>query len=471
MLNKNTMKVNKVAVFSLIIFAVITIVRNVGRIPWFDEAHVWTIAEQLNFWDMVVSIKNEGHFFIWPAILYPFAKLHLYPWVMKSINWIFCFCSLIIMWRKAPIHNVIKMFITFSFPFLGCYGIFARCYSIGIFLLFSIMAIYENRLKYPKIYALLLILCANTSVMALIGATTLGLMFLKDLISEKNKDICTYLILFAGSILIILQMFTNSEFNYVTKMAPFLTSKSILTSTYIQNHFLLNTVLSAIFSVFIFKYFFKDKKSLFFLMFSYISILTLAFVFYGIYFWHGYFLYIYLIMAFWLANSTLETSKSGLQANIVLGIISFMLIFNFPIDVKTSEYYNSEAKKILSVIENDDILKNAKIIHNSGECYEALPYTNNKSYKIKNYCSAEDNLDYNLFRTRFSGCVKGDIFGQSQRYPEIIKQIADDNTFAYTKQSKTPVKNYAIIAAVGYNILIKKYKCEENYCFWKVEIK
>ena len=227
MQNKSITKLNKTAIFCLILFSIITLIRIFNRVPWFDEAHAWTISEQLNYFDMLKYIKNEGHFFVWQTILYPFAKLHLYPYSMQILNWLFCFVALIVMWWKAPFHNIIKVFITFSFPFLGCYGLIARCYSIGIMFLFILAALHENRLKYPKTYATILILCANTSIMALIGATLLGVLFLFDIFKNKlnKKDfILTGLILFLGAILVFIQVFSNIYFSEVSMNSPVSTS-------------------------------------------------------------------------------------------------------------------------------------------------------------------------------------------------------------------------------------------------------
>ena len=468
------MKVNKTAIVCLIIFAFITILRIAKHVPWFDEAHAWTIAEQLNFVDMFNYVKNEGHFFIWQTLLYPFAHSHIipYPYPMQALNWIFCFSALIIMWCKAPFNNWIKALITFSFPFLGCYGVLARCYSIGILLLFILTAMFENKLKYPKTYALLLVLCANTSVMALIGATAFGILFLIDIFKNKltKKDcIFTGSILIIGAALILYQVLCIDDFSTIVENGHFYTTMIMFENTYVYHNLLINSILTLVFAIPIFIYMFNDKKSLFFLFFTYISMLFLAFKFYGINFWHAYFFFVYLIVAFWIHKG--EECKIKIVSMWMLGIISFILIFHYP-EVGTARgVYKSEADKIASYIESDEILKKSVILHNTGSIYEVLPYLKNKSYKVRNYCSIEENTDYNLFNIFYGGCVRGNIFGQAQKYPEVIKELAGDNVFAYTEKDKNPqINNYGVIMADGYSILIKKYRCFEKHCFWKVEV-
>ena len=143
MKNKETF----IAIFCIIIYSLITLFKALTHTPWFDEAHAWTIAEQLSLPEVFNYVKDEGHFFLWQFILYPFAKMHLYPYAMQFLNWLFCTAAIIIMWKKAPFHYVIKILITFSYPFFVCYSIIARCYSIGILLLFLLAALFNDKLK------------------------------------------------------------------------------------------------------------------------------------------------------------------------------------------------------------------------------------------------------------------------------------------------------------------------------------
>ncbi len=90
--------------------------------------------------------------------------------------------------------------------------------------------------------------------------------------------------------------------------------------------------------------------------------------------------------------------------------------------------------------------------------------------KLKNYCTEKDNKDYDLKNLIGNDCVRGNIFGQAQKYPDLIKSFVSDKTYAYTEKDKNiQVVNYGIIMAEDYKLLIKKYKCIENHCFWKIE--
>ena len=191
----------------------ITFFNLFNHTPWYDEAHAWNIAQGLNFIEILDFMHIEGHTFLWYLCLMPFAKLNIgYPYSMLLINWLFCFTAILILWFKAPFPNWLKFLIAFSFPFLQYYPIVARCYSIGIMFLF-LVAMYEKvKLKRPNLYAFLLVMLANTSVVALFGATILGALFLFELIKNKIKNSSPYLILFIGSVLILYQQGNNLKY-------------------------------------------------------------------------------------------------------------------------------------------------------------------------------------------------------------------------------------------------------------------
>ena len=67
----------------LIVYICITVVMLVNHQPWFDEAHAWTVAQELNILDIIYQAPLEGHTFLWYTLLMPFAKTNFfYPWSM-----------------------------------------------------------------------------------------------------------------------------------------------------------------------------------------------------------------------------------------------------------------------------------------------------------------------------------------------------------------------------------------------------
>ena len=466
----NLIRNNLIAIICLVLYSIITISHILNHVTWFDEAHAWTIAEQLNFADMFNYVKNEGHFFIWQTLLYPFAHSHLipYPYPMQALNWIFCTLALILMWWKAPFNNWIKTLITFSFPFLCCYSVLARCYSMGILLLFALAALYENKLKCPKTYALLLILCANTSVMALIGATAFGVLFLYDFIRnyEKKDKIWVYMILSFGALLALYQLFNIGYFEPISLNRKPHISVRIFRNSFINGHLIINCLLTGLFSIPLFRYFYENKKSLFFISFTYAILLIFLMAVYGGSFWHSYFFYIFLIIALWI-NNDVNNLKIKNFAIITFAIISLILVFHKPVDKDYYQVFGRKSLDLLNIIERDENLNNSTIIQNSGILYEIIPYSFGKSYKLKNHCHQEQNTDYDLLNNNNKICAIKNTMEQAKRYPEILEKIIDKNTYTFID-----TREYKINSDIKINkFYFKKYKCFEQYCFFKINVK
>ena len=49
---------------SIVMFALLTFCLGIfsGRIPWEDEAHAWTIAQNTNLFQLISLMKVEGYF-------------------------------------------------------------------------------------------------------------------------------------------------------------------------------------------------------------------------------------------------------------------------------------------------------------------------------------------------------------------------------------------------------------------------
>ena len=140
---------NKLFIISILIYIIWSIFVISSRIPFFDETNAWNIAANCNFFELFEVAKHEGHLILWYLIIKPFASMDIgFPYSMFVINWIISFASVIVLWLFAPFDKWLKMFVTFSMP-IQMYTAYARCYSIGVFFLFIICAIYSKRFKHP----------------------------------------------------------------------------------------------------------------------------------------------------------------------------------------------------------------------------------------------------------------------------------------------------------------------------------
>lgn len=410
---------NKIFWICIILWIVITLIRLINHQPWFDEAWAWTITKSFKFGSILETLKYEGHFFVWYFVILPFSKFDLwYPYSMLIMNWLFCFAAMCIMWIYAPFNNWLKGFITFSFPFLALYPVVARCYSIGILLLFVLCWLYKDKLKHPVIYSILIFFCANTSLMALFGAFAFGMILLFDLFKNKQYKDLKY-VSTVGLITVISIIIQVAKVSMDNIPAVKLTGANwaILFYPFVWMPFIANLILIFC-SLIIFCYcLYKDKKIFYSLLFINISMLAVfQFVYTGD-IWHYMFIYIYLICAGWIVidgNKITKLNKQGIT--IVLSVISFCFIFYLNYEPRV---FQSHSKEIANfVIEH----KNSNIISFSDLFISVIPYLSKQNITIQRYGKNYDKKIFdNLYNVYNKNIENYGIFKDCQNYEDLKK--------------------------------------------------
>lgn len=463
MLTKNQ---NKIFIISIILWAVITVFRLVNRIPEFDEAHAWTIAQQLNLFQVFKIMYAEGHTFIWYLLLMPFAKTNfLYPYSLQILNWVFCLLSLIVLWKKSPFNVWIKVLLTFSYPFLFVYSVQARCYAIGILLLFIIASLYKDRMSKPVLFSTLLVITVNTSVMAAIPSMAVILLFIYYDIFKKNLNNKTFVYLFfyliAGAGIFLLQVL-NFKSSLTTNRIGF--DFSLIKNIFIFNNIGINSLILLSVTISLIYFFFRYKKALFILFFSVAVFLFGMQFFYTGYAHHHFFLLIYLVFVFWIV---LDNYKDILSFKYFANILLALLLINF---LFTSRYTQSEFQYFYRFIINNDEFDNSTIImpEIGGILRSLLPYES-KKYVLKDYCS-DDKLDYKLVKYVNTKYCEGDkttpykVLISSDRLNDLM-----DNSYAYLfliNDSSLPFYDFQLN-----NITFNFKSCIKHtkYCYWLIK--
>ncbi len=375
---------------SLIIYACFTLYRLFHHIPWMDEGLAWNIAKYLNLTEIFEASKSEGHTFIWYFILKPFAVNDFwYPYSLLLINYIFCFSAIVILWRYAKFNNIIKILITFSFPFLSVYSVVARCYSLGILGLFLLAALYKDRLKRPVIYALLILFTGNICAMTMIGASAFAFIFVLDLIkmlkTDCKKTIIPALILFFTLMLVITQFHEHStplffkKFIFSVQMHKFF----FLRYKYMIFQYLSYFVIPA--AVISFVYYLSDnKRCLFFFLYCWSCLFAFFYFIYAAQEYHHYFFYIYLIIAYWIYRS--DNPERNIKKDKVFAvIISVLLVFICFKTTANKIMFISKADEIAKKIEQIKDISEKTIYTTEREMADVLPYINRNKVKIKRF--------------------------------------------------------------------------------------
>ena len=475
MITVNKEKIVKYTV--LLIFIVLTLFFMFQRAPFCDEANAWMISKSFNLFELFKIEKLDGHLFIWHTILMPFAKNNLfYPYSMYIINWIFCIIALIIFWNKAPFNLVEKTLITFSYPFFWYFSIVARCYSIGILFLFLILSFWRERLKRPYLISSLLILLANTSAMALIGAFVLGLIFLFDLIKEKDNKKIFYslLILSAGAIVVFCQLSEGKPLDKTLDIKGFIINIYYFLQLHITEKEIFSILtkakflICALLALFLPLCFFQNKKTLFFFFGTYSLLFGLfGFIYFG-HWWHYLFFFVYLIASIWFFR--IENKKEFPLVKYFNFIFLLLLIVYFLktifFEAKNYTYvYNSNANLVA------DKIKEKKLINK-----------NSKVYTIGDFAEIATTINpyfKNLEIYNYDGQKRFTPKGYKTNMKPFINTKENVDKFADTLDKNK--KNLAVLNAniktilpskgIKYNIEYKKIYEDKNLEFLVYEIK
>lgn len=355
-----------------VIYFLICLIISFNRIPFWDEARVWLIAQNTNIPEFINMMKLDCHLFIWYALIAPFAKNNLfYPYSMYILNTLFATSAIFILWKKAPFNNLEKALITFSVPFVFLWGTVARCYSIGILLIFLALGIYHKRFKKKYFYISLLAIALNTSVMSFIGAFYLSIIFIYELIKKREKFIKPLLIFISSLVVVAIQLYDPNpdylkqapEMLFLRDMLAYLLNPIVYVEQYKLQSVLMTItrsfVLITLFSYFIFT--FKNNKKMF--LFSLLASTSLIGIFTKYYsgnFWHYFYFYFYLIVSFWLLKKETKVPK---YLNIIFAIILTCFLFkgSLFIDSKPTIINDSKSTYIAQDLLNNPIYKNKKI--------------------------------------------------------------------------------------------------------------
>ena len=299
--------------------------------PNFDEAHAWNIARFLSPVEIFTISKTEGHPFLWYYLLMPMAKINLfYPWSLYLLNLIIILLSLYFLYKYAPIPTHTKYLITLSAPFLKAYSSFARSYSLSILLLFIILSLYPKRHKKNILYLSLIILLANTNMIALFAAFPLGLIYLIETLIQYKKEHKTTQILIALSFALLEALLLYLQFyNYDAEVPAHLPMFNTVTINLNNTFYPLNIYTFGVLTLISIYIFLRTHKyfALLFLVLSYLSMAILFATVYKCTVHHYIFFYVYLFAAYWIACMENSTPLTSLQF-LPLSIIALCLIFN-----------------------------------------------------------------------------------------------------------------------------------------------
>lgn len=446
-INKNTN--NIIGILVILLWSIISILNPNMYFFNGDEIHACQIAKHLNYAEIIQLMRAEGHTFLWYFLIKPFLQYDLfYPWIIKVINFIFMLGSIILLWCRSPFNIITKTLIIFSYPFLLYYPTYARCYTIGIFLLFWLTILYDEKLKRPLLYSVLLFLTANTSLMACIGAGAFGILFLNDIYREKK--VSKIILVSSIGLLTLFSLYIQWHDPIIPAYAEHVNFINNLKNTFFQfNSNYTNIkwlIIIGLFSSLLVPniYFLKNKSACFIYTFTWTNLLILFSQIYPGNPYHHYFGFIYLILAYWISCKNMqENNKRKVLFKIFFYYICICLIF-----IKTTKLpYQSQ-------IYNWDFFPKeiAEITNKNATIYADLP-------------SAWDIWDYqNYFNLKSYNNKK---INDLENFMNIYKYVETYNILDYIKKmepnSYLLISDNKLAAARDYQEFNKKYKLVGRY--------
>ena len=183
----------KLLIISLIItfiYSFITFNTVLHHEIWADEAQVWQLCKYLSVEGLIKHLQNEGHPPLFYFIVMPFAKIFTDIIYMKIICWIFMCLAVFVLMYFSPFNIWLKLSIILSSGFLYFFPVLARNYSIIPFLVFFAAILYSKSKQHPVLYALTLVMIANTHIIMYVFTILLGIIFYYEniLLNIRNKN-------------------------------------------------------------------------------------------------------------------------------------------------------------------------------------------------------------------------------------------------------------------------------------------
>lgn len=195
----------ELAVFAA--FAATTLFLLLHHEVWRDEAQGYLLVRDLSIPGLLRHLPCESQFALWYLLIWPLGALGAPVFAINVFHWLLsCATCLIFLWN-APFRLLTRAAIVFSLPFFFEYTIVARSYAIAIFLLVVILSLWSIRRTRPIPLALLVALCASTTLASWGCLLAVCATMLCEWIREKRfgrAELASVLIAAAGFLLALL---------------------------------------------------------------------------------------------------------------------------------------------------------------------------------------------------------------------------------------------------------------------------
>jgi hypothetical protein len=412
------------AVFLILLYSAIQVVLLIHHEPWQDEAQAWLIARDLDIVSIFKQMAYEGTPALWHMLLVPFAKTGL-PYISEFIlHLVIAVAAVTIFVLYAPFSKLTKVLFIFSYYMAYEYSIIARSYSLSIFFLFLIAALYNKRFEHPLLYSFPVFLLFNTNVHSFFIASSLTILFVWELYRNHIHGGMARIAVFImsiGGLLCFLQLLSPPDnINYrvvsdIYLLAPLVSIANAFFPWHSCNSFILiesrQVFIIVSFLIFAIMILSLNRKppALFILLLSVAGLsYVFAFKYPGEVRHHGLIL-IMVIFAMWIGryysnsqnlflNVTSRINFSKISIVLINACLAVSLLYCLRIQYLEYKYLFSGSKEMADFIKNKQLNRFTVVAHRSCPSASLLPYFNNKTFW---YADIEDYGTFITFNQKY----------------------------------------------------------------------
>lgn len=416
---------NSFSIRVIMVYAALNLFTVLHHEPWLDEAQSWLIARDASLPQLLALMNYEGSPALWHLILWPLAQAGL-PYVSQAlVHWLIATTAVTVFMFRAPLARSTKVLLVFSYYMAYEYSVVARCYGLGILLMFLIAGAYEQRFRRPVRYGLLVLLLSNANVFSLFVASGLVLRYAYEALwvrhsaPDAKRARAGLSIMVLGAALAVLQLIPaadNIHGPLVGQVRPMnipraFRSAFFATSGDKKSYELVSAVIlgTALLSIL------RKPGALFVVLWSYLG-MCYVFVFrYDTLPRHHGLLLMVLMFGFWIAHHEPDRYWFGLRARLETlyeridfaglahAMIRFCLLigvaFSLKMHYEDIRYPFSHAKAVARFLLDHDLDRCTLITHNSCAPSAVFPYLPHAKCW---YAGIQRYGTYTIWNTEFS---------------------------------------------------------------------
>lgn len=157
---------------------------------WRDELHAWLISrDSHSLPELIRNVGTQGHGLLWYLAIWPLAHSGFTPSSIQALNSTVAAATAALLLARFPFTPLIRVGAISGYYFLYEWGVIARDYSLGAFLLLLFAWFWRERSHRSVSWAFPLAIAAHTSVQALILVfATIPLVFFRLFEARRRAD-------------------------------------------------------------------------------------------------------------------------------------------------------------------------------------------------------------------------------------------------------------------------------------------